>query len=77
MPFFRSLFAAVMSHWLVSEFLRVLVFDSQWTVMLTAAWLLYGYWRLFGRIPEAPSMRDAARAMLLAWAWPALPRMRG
>lgn len=74
MPFFRSLFAAVGSHWLVSELLRHLLFNSQWTVVLTAIWLLVGYKRIFGKIPDAATMRDAGRAMVMAWLWPIAPK---
>jgi hypothetical protein len=76
MPFFRSLFAAVGTHWLVSELLRNLLFNSQWTVIITAAWLLIGYRRVFGKIPESASMRDAGRAVLMAWFWPFAPKMK-
>lgn len=74
MPFFRSIFAAVITHWLVSELLRQFLFNSPWTVLLTAAWLLVGYRRLFGKIPDSATMRDAGRAVLMAWLWPIAPK---
>jgi hypothetical protein len=76
MPFIRSLFAAVATHWLVSELLRHLLFNNQWTVILTAVWLLIGYRRVFGKIPEAASLRDASRMVLMAWFWPLAPRLK-
>lgn len=76
MPFFRSLSAAVVTHWLVSELLRTLLFNSQWTVIITAAWLLVGYRQVFGKIPESASMRDAGRIVLLAWFWPLAPKLK-
>lgn len=73
MPFVRSLLAAVLSHWLISEIL-LLVANSQWTILLSAAWLLVGYHRIFGRIPDAASGRDAVRAAIMAWLWPLAPK---
>jgi hypothetical protein len=70
MSFLRSLLIATGTHWMVSELLRHLVYDSQLTVIATAVWLLVGYRKLFGNIPETSSMRDAARAACMAWLWP-------
>jgi hypothetical protein len=73
MPFIRSLMAAVITHWIVSELLLNLV-NSEWTIILSALWLLIGYRRIFGKIPGAESMRDAGRAVLMAWLWPIAPK---
>lgn len=75
MPFVRSLLAAVLSHWVISEIL-LLVANSQWTILLSAAWLLIGYHRIFGRIPDAATGRDAVRATVMAWLWPIAPKKK-
>jgi hypothetical protein len=74
---FRVALAAAVTVSLLSALIEIFVYDSYVVVLVLTAWMLRGYMRVFGRSPvAAPSYPGAIKAVLMALAWPLVPKRR-
>lgn len=73
----RLFFVYMVAITVINGLLRAYVWDSFFIVIATAVWAVIGLRRVFrGRAPTAPDVNSAIKVVIMAFAWPLLPRSK-
>lgn len=74
LPIYRFLIAVVVVNGLLNAVLLNFVLDDRLVPLVTALWMAFGYVRVFGRNLAADTFQRAFKGVMMALAWPLVPR---